>query len=132
MTKAAISPTYCKTALNKTGIPGYRYCLNPYVGCSHGCLYCYVDTVLRFSGRAGKWGEVVVAKVNFPEVLRRELRRKRAPLGRVIFGTVTDAYQPAEAEFGLTRSSLEVFAEERPDDALRRQSALPGLFLPAR
>lgn len=112
MPKATTNPTYCKTALNKTGILGYRYCLNPYTGCSHGCRYCYADTVLRFSGRTGKWGEFVAAKVNFPEVLRRELRRKRAPLGRVIFGTVTDAYQPAETEFGLTRNSLEVFAEE--------------------
>ncbi|SHJ14834.1 SPL family radical SAM protein [Desulfofundulus thermosubterraneus] len=115
MSKAAINPTYCKTALSRTGIPGYRYCLNPYVGCSHGCRYCYADTVLRFSGHSGKWGEFVAAKVNFPEVLRRELNRKRSLTGRIIFGTVTDAYQPAEAEFGLTRSSLEVFAEEWPN-----------------
>jgi DNA repair photolyase len=50
--KAVPEPTFCKTVLNKTGIPGYRYCLNPYFGCSHGCLYCYADTVPRFSGRA--------------------------------------------------------------------------------
>ncbi|MDQ0287144.1 DNA repair photolyase [Desulfofundulus luciae] len=115
MSKAAINPTYCKTALSRTGIPGYRYCLNPYVGCSHGCRYCYADTVLRFSGRSGKWGEFVAAKVNFPEVLREELRRKRNLSGRIIFGTVTDAYQPAEEKFGLTRSSLEIFAEEWPN-----------------
>ncbi|NHM27525.1 radical SAM protein [Desulfofundulus sp. TPOSR] len=114
MTKAAISPTYCKTALSRTGIPGYRYCLNPYVGCSHGCRYCYADTVLRFSGHSGKWGDFVAAKVNFPEVLGEELRRKRNLSGRIIFGTVTDAYQPAEEKFGLTRRSLEIFAEERP------------------
>ncbi|HHW42523.1 MAG TPA: radical SAM protein [Desulfotomaculum sp.] len=112
MSKMSINPTYCKTALSRTGIPGYRYCLNPYVGCSHWCRYCYADTVLRFSGHSGKWGEFVAAKVNFPEVLRRELKRKRSLSGRIIFGTVTDAYQPAEAEFGLTRSSLEIFAEE--------------------
>jgi len=113
--QAAINPTCCKMTLRKTGIPGYQYCLNPSTGCSHGCRYCYADTVLSFSGRDGKWGEFVAAKVNFPEVLRRELRRKRAPLGRIIFGAVTDAYQPAESEFGLTRNPLEVFAEERPD-----------------
>lgn len=113
--RAVINSTYCKTALSRAGIPGYRYCLNPYVGCPHGCRYYYADTVLRFSGHSGKWGEFMVAKVNFPVVLRRELRRKRAPLGRVIFGAVTDTYQPAENEFGLTRSYLEVFAEERPD-----------------
>ncbi|MGB9804988.1 SPL family radical SAM protein, partial [Desulfofundulus sp.] len=68
-----------------------------------------------FSGHSGKWGDFVAAKVNFPEVLRRELKRKRSLSGRIIFGTVTDAYQPAEEEFSLTRSSLEVFAEEWPD-----------------
>lgn len=115
MPKAVLNQTYCKAALNKTGIPGYRYCLNPYFGCSHACRYCYADAVLRFSGHSGKWGEFVAAKVNFPEVLRRELRQKRNLSGRIIFGTVTDAYQPAEAEFGLTRYSFEVFAEERPD-----------------
>lgn len=107
--------TSCKSALNRTGIPGYRYCLNPYTGCSHGCCYCYADTVLRFSGQGRKWGEFVAAKVNFPEVLKRELQRRRAPLGRILLGTVTDAYQPVEAVFGLTRACLEVFTEEWPD-----------------
>ncbi|MGB9826209.1 MAG: hypothetical protein ACPLRU_06015 [Desulfofundulus sp.] len=37
MSKTVLNQTYCKVALNKTGIPGYRYCLNPYVGYSHGC-----------------------------------------------------------------------------------------------
>jgi len=115
MPNVTISPINCKTALNRTGIPGYRYCLNPYLGCSHGCLYCYADTVLRFSGRYGKWGEFVGPKVNLPEVLRRQLRGKRGPLGSVILGTVTDAYQPAEERFHITRSSLEVFSQEWPD-----------------
>ncbi|MCG0276954.1 MAG: radical SAM protein [Thermanaeromonas sp.] len=71
--------------------------------------------MLRFYGREAKWGEFVYAKINFPEVLSREIRRKRAPLGKVILGTVTDAYQPAEGEYGLTRASLRVLAEERPE-----------------
>lgn len=115
MSESVIKPVHCKTALNRTGIAGYRYCLNPYFGCAHGCLYCYADTVLRFQSRAEKWGGYIAPKVNFPEVLRRELRRKRALSGRIIVGTVTDAYQPAEAEFGLTRNSLEILTEEHPE-----------------
>lgn len=111
----AVQAGHCKTALNRTGIPGYRYCLNPYSGCSHGCCYCYADTVLKVSGQKAKWGEFVYAKINFPEVLRREIGRRRASLGKVIVGTVTDAYQPAEGEFGLTRASLKVFVAERPE-----------------
>jgi len=115
MPTVTISPTRCKTALNRTGIPGYRYCLNPYMGCSHGCHYCYADTVLRFSNRGSRWGEFVAPKVNLPEVLRREVRRKRGPLGSIILSTVTDAYQLAEEKFHITRDSLEVLSEEWPD-----------------
>ncbi|HBT20343.1 MAG TPA: radical SAM protein [Peptococcaceae bacterium] len=114
MPETAVSVTYCKTALVKTGIPGYRFCLNPYVGCSHGCRYCYADTVLRFSGCSEKWGEFATAKINFPEVLRHELTRKRSFEGKIIVGTVTDAYQPAEKKFGLTRKSLETIADLWP------------------
>jgi DNA repair photolyase len=104
----------CQTALNRTRIPGYRYCLNPYLGCAHGCRYCYADTVLRFSGHPARWGEFVAAKANFAEVLRRELTRKGDLAGRILLGTVTDAYQPAEAEYGLTRACLEAFVEVCP------------------
>lgn len=114
MSEVVVKPTHCKTALNRTGIGGYRYCLNPYFGCAHGCLYCYADTILRFASRAGKWGGFVAPKVNFPQVLARELQRKQALSGRIILGTVTDAYQPAEAEFGLARKSLEILAAQYP------------------
>ncbi|HWQ89097.1 MAG TPA: radical SAM protein [Desulfitobacteriaceae bacterium] len=102
----------CKSALNKTGIPGYEYCLNPYVGCAHGCIYCYASFMSRFTGHQEKWGEFLDVKVNFPDILAKQLssRRKRAE-GRVLLGTVTDAYQPVEARYKITRSSLKVLAD---------------------
>lgn len=109
-----VGEIFCKTALNRTRIPGYRYCLNPYLGCAHGCRYCYADTTLRFSGHPARWGEFVAAKVNFAEVLRRQLGRKGEPAGRILLGTVTDAYQPAEAEYGLTRACLKALIEVWP------------------
>lgn len=99
----------------KTGIPGYDYCLNPYTGCAHGCSYCYAETILRFRHEATAWGEYFAAKVNFPSILARELKRRRRPLGRILFGTVTDVYQPAEAKYGLTRACLETLAELQPE-----------------
>ena len=97
----------CKTALTKTGIPGFQYCLNPYVGCAHACVYCYASFMCRFTGHKEPWGQFVDVKVNFPQVLVKQLKGRRAPEGRVILGSVTDAYQPAEAWYGLTRSCLE-------------------------
>ncbi len=100
----------CKTALNKTGIPGYRYCLNPYSGCAHGCVYCYASFMCRFTGRKNPWGKFLDVKVNFPQVLEKQLKGRNVPGGRVLLGTVTDAYQPGEAVYGLTRSCLEILA----------------------
>ncbi len=97
----------CKSALTKTGIPGFQYCLNPYVGCAHNCVYCYASFMCRFSGHKEPWGTFVDAKVNIPQVVEKQLNARRAPEGRVIIGSVTDAYQQAEAYYGLTRSCLE-------------------------
>lgn len=109
--KLLVRETTCKTALNKTGIPGYHYCLNPYSGCSHGCRYCYADFILRFTNRTERWGRFIDVKVNFPEVLRKQLRGRKAPAGKVIMGSVTDPYQPLEGKFGIARSCLEVLAD---------------------
>ncbi len=98
-----------KAVLTKTGIPGYDFCLNPYVGCEHGCSYCYASFMKRFTGHREPWGAFVDAKVNAPEVLRRQLRRIRG--GSVLVGTVTDPYQPLERRYRLTRGCLEALAE---------------------
>jgi DNA repair photolyase len=98
-----------KAVLTKTGIPGYDFCLNPYVGCEHGCRSCYASFMKRFTGHVEPWGAFVDAKVNAPEVVRRQLRRIRG--GRVLVGTVTDPYQPLERTRRLTRGCLEALAE---------------------
>jgi DNA repair photolyase len=101
----------CKSALNKTGIPGFDYCLNPYVGCTHACVYCYASFMCRFTGHQEKWGEFLDVKVNFAQVLAKQLSKRNRPQGKVLLGTVTDAYQPAEARYEITRSSLEILAD---------------------
>jgi len=99
-----------RQALTATRIPGYDYCLNPYTGCGHGCLYCYAQFMIRFSGHAGeRWGSFVDVKANAPGLLLREVRRKKR--GEVLISTVTDPYQPLEEKHGLTRQCLEVLAQ---------------------
>lgn len=100
-----------KTILTKTGIEGYDYCINPYVGCAHGCRYCYASFMKRFTGHLEPWGEFVDVKVNAPEVLRRQLRRAR--VGSVLIGTVTDPYQPVEKHYRITRGCLEAILKSR-------------------
>lgn len=93
----------CRTALARSKLPGLDWALNPYRGCSHGCLYCYVQDVTGFA-LDRPWGSAVEAKVNIAHQLKNELGK--GVDGVVGVGTVTDPYQPAEAELELTRGCL--------------------------
>jgi len=93
----------CKTALSKSNLPGLDYSLNPYRGCQHNCAYCYVPNVLRINRE--KWGNFVDIKTNIPNILSKELKKKKA--GVVGISTVTDPYQPIEKNYKLTKYCLE-------------------------
>ena len=92
----------CTTALSPSNLPGLDYALNPYRGCSIGCVYCYAPSVLR---EERPWGRFVDVKRNIPAVLAKALKRKAR--GMVGLGTVTDGYQPLEGRYHLTRYCLE-------------------------
>jgi len=92
--------------LSRSGLPDLDYALNPYVGCEHGCLYCYARAYTRYREAAEHWGEVVYYKEGAPEILRGEVRRLAK--GVVGVSTITDPYQPLEAEKRLTRGCIEV------------------------
>ena len=98
---------WVKSVLTRSKVS--EYTLNPYVGCSHGCLYCYAAFIRRFRNIEEEWGNFVEVKVNAPEVLRKEIVRKRPK--RVFLSTVCDPYQPIEASYRITRRCLEVFLE---------------------
>ena len=112
----------CKTALSPSKLPGLRYSLNPYRGCGHGCVYCYAPSVLGDRQLAMGWGKIVQAKHNIVEVLEREVRRK--PKGVVGVSTVTDPYQPLEAELELTRKCIELLSKYRFDVCIQTKSSL--------
>ena len=96
-----------KSILSKSEV--YDYALNAYVGCQHACRYCYARFMKRFTGHTEPWGSFVDVKVNAPELLAREVLRKRR--GRVWISGVCDAYQPLEAKHALTRRCLEILVE---------------------
>lgn len=99
---------FCKTAISRCGFPGGGWAINPYVGCSHGCLYCYARFIKRFTGHKEKWGTFVDVRVNIKEVLKRQVRSKKYCEGQIYIGTVTDPYQPLEEKYKVTREVLEV------------------------
>lgn len=96
-----------KSILNETKIPGLDYSLNPYGGCFFGCTYCFADYMKRFYREKRPWGEWVYVKINAPEILERELKRKRP--GKVSMSIVTDPYQPVESRYRISRRCIEKF-----------------------
>ncbi|MEW6747333.1 MAG: radical SAM protein [Planctomycetota bacterium] len=101
-----------KTALVRSRIPGVDFVINPYLGCSHGCRYCYATFMRKYShhNQGTPWGEFVEVKTNIVDVLRSELQRKRRP-GHAHLSSVCDPYQPVERHYRLTRRCLELLRD---------------------
>jgi DNA repair photolyase len=99
---------YPKTVLSKSKVLDYT--VNPYVGCEHGCTYCYARYVKRFTGHGEAWGEFVDVKVNAALLLKRETNRNR--IGRVWISGLCDPYQPLEKKYEITRSCIEILLKK--------------------
>lgn len=110
----AVNEIFARSILQKSGLPGVTYVINPYTGCTHGCVYCYARFMKRFTGHTKSWGTFLDAKVNAPKVLRKQLERRREPLKEPVFlSSVTDPYLSVEKKYQLTRSILEVLLEHQ-------------------
>jgi DNA repair photolyase len=81
----------------------FRWTVNPYRGCSHGCTYCFArPTHTYLDMDAGRdFEREIVVKVNAPEVLRAELARPSWGHEHVAMGTNTDPYQWVEGRYRL-------------------------------
>jgi len=110
---------YVKNALARSRLENTDYALNPYIGCEHRCIYCYAPYVLHIP--LEEWNRVVYVKRNIPTVLDRELKKKE---GFITIGTVTDAYQPAEKKYELTRKCLEVLKKHGRKISILTKSSL--------
>ncbi len=91
----------------------FRYGINVYRGCEHGCAYCYARPYHEYLGmNAGLDFETkIVVKYDAPELLRAELCRPSWRGELIAMSGVTDCYQPAERRFRLTRGCLLVCEE---------------------
>ena len=104
-----IGETSCKSIINKSGIEGVDYAVNPYIGCAHACSYCYARFMTRWYHKNEKWGTFVDVKKNALECMKKEAPRKKP--GVILFSSVTDAFQPVEKKTKLTRRLLEILTE---------------------
>lgn len=90
-----------QSIMTKSKLPASDYAVNPYIGCPHKCKYCYACFMKRFSGHDEPWGEFIDIK-EFPPI-----RNPQQYAGKKIFlGSVTDSYNPYEAQFKKTQEIL--------------------------
>ena len=90
----------------------FRWSLNPYRGCVHGCHYCFArryHSHFDLSPGADFTG-IIYVKTNVADVLALELSKRSWHRESVVVGTATDPYQPIEGKYRLTRQCLEAFA----------------------
>ena len=105
----------CRSALNRVkGMP-FNWTLNPYRGCTHACHYCFArryQTQFELDSD-DQFSSVIFVKVNFVEVLQRELDKPSWNRDQVALGTATDPYQPIEGHYKITRGSLKALVAGR-------------------
>ena len=105
----------CKSALNRVSGMDFRWSLNPYRGCVHGCHYCFARRYHSyFDLNVGNdFTGIILVKSNVAEVLSSELSKRSWRRESVAIGTATDPYQPIEGKYRLTRQCLQAFVDWR-------------------
>ena len=126
--KTQVSDEQARTILTRNASPDlpFNVSLNPYRGCEHGCIYCFARPTHSYLGLSPglDFESRIYAKVNAPELLRRELAKPSYVAEPIAVGVNTDAYQPCERDRQLTRRVLEVLHECEHPVALITKSSL--------
>lgn len=90
-----------KNVITKSNLPVCEYSVNPYVGCTHACKYCYASFMKRFTNHPEPWGEFLDVKH------WDKIKNPKKYAGKELFiGSVTDTYNPQEEIYGHTRALL--------------------------
>lgn len=92
---------YVKEYERKCELPDADYVINPYVGCTHGCAYCYAEFMRRFSNHREPWGKFVDIKLCERKISHMRLNNKT-----VMLSSVTDPYNHFEKKYEVTRDIL--------------------------
>ncbi|HWW99481.1 PA0069 family radical SAM protein [Collimonas sp.] len=126
--RTIVTEEQAKSILSRNASPDLPFdvSLNPYRGCEHGCIYCFARPTHSYLGLSPglDFESRIFAKVNAPQLLLRELAKPSYLPATIAIGVNTDAYQPCEREFGLTRRILQVLHDCEHPLALITKSSL--------
>lgn len=117
-----------KRILNPTSIDLGEFVINPFMGCEHACLYCYVRSNRVISRKNKPWGEYVDIRVNAPELLEKELASKKPRC--VLLGSTTECFQPVERKYQVTGRILEILNKHKTDYVILTRSPYILDYLP--
>ena len=84
--------------ITKSNLPSSDYVINPYIGCSHACKYCYASFMKRFTGHSEDWGTFIDIKE-----CETPINTKRLIDKNVFLSSVTDPYNQYEEKYKKTR-----------------------------
>jgi len=115
--KVTVTQASVGKLISKSNFSGYDMTLSSYVGCSFGCLACYVPHFLKDDG---PWGSWVRVRKHMANKLPNELD-KIGPT-RLFLGCMSDPYQPIEKTEKITRQALQLI------EAARRPMKKVGIF----
>jgi len=111
-----------KSIITKSGLPDSDFVINPYVGCMHGCIYCYARFMKRFTNHHEPWGEFLDIKVNAPDLIPTETNKYKNK--SITISSVTDPYQPMERKYELMRGILKNLVPLQPNLCIMTKSDL--------
>ncbi len=115
--KTKIHNVTAKTIVNKVAADDlpFKYSMNPYQGCEHGCVYCYARNTHNYWGYSAglEFEQNILVKHNAAELLHKQLSSKKWEPAPIVMSGNTDCYQPIEKKLEITRSLLKVFIRHR-------------------
>ncbi|WP_242823314.1 radical SAM protein [Thermaerobacter subterraneus] len=116
----------CKSLINRVSGMPFQWSINPYRGCTHGCVYCYARATHPYLGLDGglDFESVIFVKQGAVEALRRDLARPGWNRELVAIGTATDPYQPIEGKYRLMRGILQALIDAETPFSITTKSTL--------
>lgn len=110
---------HASNLVTKSKLPDADYVCNPYTGCIHKCIYCYAEFMKRFTNHSEEWGDFLDIKDT------KEMKIPKLKEGStILISSVTDAYNPYEKKYELTRKILSNLVDTTANVEILTKSSL--------
>lgn len=116
---AKVNIVKASSYLSESKLPASDFEINPFVGCLHGCKYCYACFMKKFTNHDEDWGTFIDVKQCDKPIDIEKIKGKT-----VFIASVTDCYNPIEKEYKITRRILEQIKDADANIDITTKSSL--------